>query len=71
MVKNISWKQCSTCEEAKPKTEFYKKTATADGLHYKCKSCVRAFNIINAENIKRSRDKYLAKKRGRANGVLY
>ena len=71
MVKITDWKQCSTCEKAKPKTEYYKKTATKDGLHYKCKSCVRAFNIINAKNIKRSRDKYLAKKKEAVHGVLH
>ena len=32
-------KQCSKCEEIKPKSDFHKDKSTKDGLHFWCKPC--------------------------------
>lgn len=32
-------KVCSTCKTSKPKTEFYKRAGSYDGLRSQCKSC--------------------------------
>lgn len=37
-------KVCSSCKEEKPKIDFHKKSATKDGLHNYCKSCVAIKN---------------------------
>ncbi len=36
-------KQCSTCKQVKPVTEFTKHTKEPDGLYYQCVSCKRAY----------------------------
>jgi len=36
-------KQCIDCEEVKPSTEFYRKTANKDGLQGRCKACDGAY----------------------------
>lgn len=35
----ILLKHCSKCYDSKPETDFYKQSATKDGLQYYCKSC--------------------------------
>lgn len=35
-------KQCFTCKETKPLTEFQKKASSKDGLHPNCKLCKQA-----------------------------
>lgn len=37
-------KQCNTCHETKPLSEFNKKSSTKDGLERYCKSCHQARN---------------------------
>ena len=37
-------KVCNQCGKNKPLTEFYKKSASKDGLQPKCKSCVKIIN---------------------------
>lgn len=32
-------KKCSACHEEKDESEFHKRTASPDGLHYMCKAC--------------------------------
>jgi hypothetical protein len=32
-------KICSTCNLPKPRSDFYRKSASPDGLQYDCKSC--------------------------------
>jgi hypothetical protein len=35
-------KECSTCRETKPVSEFYKNKARSDGLQHQCKICTNA-----------------------------
>ena len=44
-------KKCSKCGEVKSVTEFYKETASPDGLKRWCKTCVKAYNTENQEKI--------------------
>lgn len=37
----MNTKLCSKCLQEKPKTEFYKRDRTEDGLQYHCKECVK------------------------------
>ena len=32
-------KKCSKCKEVKPVAEYYKRSASKDGLFYQCKTC--------------------------------
>lgn len=52
-------KVCTKCQEEKPKSEFYKRAASPDGLAYWCKSCARDTHKKNQ----------LANKLKNANGV--
>lgn len=36
-------KTCSRCHEAKPRTEYHRKSVARDGLAAHCKACVRAY----------------------------
>lgn len=47
-------KTCNQCGLQKPTTEFYKRSASSDGLQHKCKSCVK---IIN-ENFRDTKPEY-------------
>jgi len=35
----MTTKKCSKCEEVKPLTDYYKRSASKDGLCYQCKTC--------------------------------
>ena len=35
-------KTCTKCGETKPRAEFYKQSASKDGLQYQCKVCAKA-----------------------------
>jgi hypothetical protein len=35
-------KQCASCKEVKPRSEFWRQAAQIDGLHSYCKACMRA-----------------------------
>lgn len=37
----MTQKQCRTCSESKPLSEFYAHASTADSLNTQCKSCYR------------------------------
>jgi 5-methylcytosine-specific restriction endonuclease McrA len=47
-----SMKQCSTCKEIKPTSEFNKDSGSKDGLQSKCKSCKSAYARERRERIK-------------------
>lgn len=60
-------KKCTTCREEKPTGEFYKRTASPDGLEYKCKSCTSIYYSkyrTGADKKDRKRDNYLARTYG-------
>ena len=37
-------KQCNSCNERKPLSEYAKRSASKDGLQYKCRPCISAEN---------------------------
>lgn len=39
MLRGLKMKQCSSCNQEKPQSEFYSHPAGADGLYAKCKQC--------------------------------
>lgn len=62
----ISMKQCTTCHESKPFSEFNRKANTRDGLQSQCRICQRASNLKwvgeNRETARASRMKHYASK---------
>lgn len=36
----MTTKICAQCKQEKDESEFYKRTASPDGLHYRCKKCL-------------------------------
>lgn len=44
-------KCCSYCGENKPKSDFHKRSASDDGLAYKCKVCTLAYQKGRRENL--------------------
>lgn len=48
-------KKCSKCGEEKPLTEFWRNHAAADGLHFWCKGCSRAYGSRWARDNRRYR----------------
>jgi 5-methylcytosine-specific restriction endonuclease McrA len=55
-------KVCTKCETAKERSEFYKKSASDDGLDYNCRSCKkayqRAYQEKNADKLKAQHKDY-------------
>lgn len=47
-------KTCNQCNKSKPTTEFYKRSASPDGLQLKCKACCK---IIN-QNFRETKPEY-------------
>lgn len=47
-------KTCNQCNKSKPTNEFHKRSASADGLQVKCKSCVKE----NNKNFRESKPTY-------------
>ena len=43
MSQNIITKHCCKCKNIKPRTEFHKNRSEKDGLHGKCKECVKTY----------------------------
>jgi len=53
-------KICTKCKQEKSVNEFYKRKASKDGLHLKCKSCVKHYALENKDYIKiRRRQHYI------------
>lgn len=56
-------KQCKTCGETKPKSEFYKNKSRKDGLQSQCKSCkkliARKWAKANPQKVKASQQAYI------------
>lgn len=53
-------KKCTKCEELKSTSEFYKRSASSDGLMFKCKSC----NYFHGKDWRENnRDKTLVRQR--------
>lgn len=50
MTASPSSKRCSACKELLPASEFYRMSASPDGLQYRCKACSRAFTSKWVEN---------------------
>jgi hypothetical protein len=44
MANQTQNKSCNKCNKTKPITEFYKRSASPDGLQFSCKSCVKENN---------------------------
>ena len=47
-------KTCNHCNKSKPTSEFYKRSASPDGLQFKCKACCK---IVN-ENFRETKPTY-------------
>lgn len=59
-------KKCSKCGERKDVANFTKRSASKDGLHYWCKSCVKFFSDVEwLEGRLESQKKYAEKNRDR------
>ncbi len=68
-------KKCSSCKEEKNRSEFYKDSATNDGLNYKCKSCAKKLKIKSKDRIAEWSKKYVQQKhvkaKSRKNALAY
>ena len=64
-------KQCSTCKETKPVSEYYKKKNNADGYKYRCKSCqskyAKKYRVNNKEKIRERSIQYRTENREKLN----
>ncbi len=47
-------KTCNQCNESKSTSEFYKRSASPDGLQFKCKECVKEVN----QNFRQTKPEY-------------
>lgn len=56
-------KRCPTCSTEKPYIEFYLNKKTKDGYGNQCKTCIKSYKELNAENIKAQRKAYRASKK--------
>lgn len=54
MANQIQTKICNHCDKSKPLTDFYKMSASKDGLQPKCKSCVKEINT----NFRKTKPQY-------------
>ena len=55
---NDNLKTCTTCGVGKSSEQFAKDKTKRDGLHTKCKECVKAYKAANAERIASQRKEY-------------
>lgn len=55
----VNAKRCSRCGDTKPREQFNRQSAAADGLHRWCKSCIRARQL--ELNPPKGRDRNLAR----------
>jgi hypothetical protein len=60
-------KQCSTCKETKPLSEFYNLKKAADGKHGRCKACcdktTKTWRINNPDKVKEHDNRWAEKHR--------
>ena len=49
---NILVKQCQTCKQELPVTNFCKNGRSKDGYNYHCKSCVKAYQLSIKDKLK-------------------
>lgn len=54
--------KCSTCNEVKPTEQFSRNSSTRTGYQLRCKSCVKAHYLKNADTIKRRVNNYQKEK---------
>ena len=62
MISKEETKQCTSCGETKPLSEFHKSKSNKDGLVYWCKHCVKTYGSRNYEErraFKKTRSKEL------------
>ena len=58
-------KQCTSCKEIKPKSQFLKDSKTKDGLRYECKLCHNLRNRLwHKNNKERGKNTYLKRQYG-------
>ena len=58
-------KQCTSCKEIKPKSQFLKDNKTKDGLRYECKLCHNLRNRLwHKNNKERGKNTYLKRQYG-------
>ena len=60
-------KQCSKCGETKLVSEYSKDKPKPDGLHSRCKYCIKQYRAENKEKIKEKQKQYRAKNREKRN----
>jgi len=53
-------KKCGKCSIEKPVTEFVKNKYQADGYHWECKACVKAYQSANRDKLKEYQKQYQA-----------
>ena len=51
-------KQCCTCRETKPVSEYSKSKNRSDGLSYRCKCCYKQYRAVNREKILERKRQY-------------
>lgn len=60
-------KECTTCKETKPLSDYYKSTRKKDGYDSRCKTCADSYKAKwsegNSEHISLQRDEYRLQKR--------
>jgi len=54
-------KQCTKCKETKPVSEYHKDKYRSDGLHHRCKHCVKQHYAENKEEILETKKQYYIK----------
>lgn len=54
----MTTKKCTKCGETKPTEQFYKNSASKDGLHPQCKTCIAARNRAYYEANREERKAY-------------
>ena len=61
-------KRCSKCKHELPLSEFSKRSASKDGLNYKCKTCCRVYGrgYWQSDQGKAVQIKYLQSEKGKA-----
>lgn len=66
-----STKQCCTCKNIKPSSEFYKRSSRKDGLQSACKDCNKNYGDLyqKTDIYKRARENYQKSEAGKLAGA--